>query len=960
MENLDGSIVDGMHAGAAQEHAKVIFQGMFKKVHPSKVPTKFTKFNNNQNNYFYCKMYKHYPELCYCCDHWKANKLGGAQYSTWFCKIFQSQKKEGKQKRHSNSNDGSSNSEDSESESDSEGSKDKSSEVEVVRGKGKGKAPAQPKSHRKKICKSPDDDEKQFFMDSDISFGNNISGDFGGSSGGTPESQTSASNSVKPQPNVSSSIKPQVNTSSSIKPSVNTSGSVEPSVNVSSSVEPSVNVSSSVEPSVNVSSSVEPLVNASSLIKPLVNVSGSVKPQPNASSSVEPQVNTSDSIEPSVNASDSIKPSVNASNFSQHRTSPTGRCEALMGLIPVHLHLRKLASQATYQVMTLSRTHPIQSLMGRHDAPGAHVHWWHINNLGTKAFLVTKSMAVDVAGKLPHLMEAFDADSNEARPSNWIMDAFSNRISFHPRPNGASADEQITLLGVTLLKAKGKEHLAIVVCDSSVPQDSTIQALAVARVWIGDCMVRQTCQASGRATAPDAELHAIWAGISMATAIAGIDHIHVFTDHLPSAEQVVNLRIHSGQWRSLEVCTRLQSWLGADPARRISFISVNSKLKWSIHQNVHDDNIKCKVDDNSQVPQVPTEIIPKKRYLSPVKRTVVIGTASHEELLDTGNKAYCKLLKALHNSCKNCNTLQRHVEVTEQRTWELQDQWWGLWEAHNAIVLKMIEHLRDNNLSINPHTDPDDTKKPSTAQVGSSTKRGKKQPEMEDSNAADEETEDKEPEDKLTVDEAVVALWDENGKLFDPAGMRGVRESMHKMGETGHGIHLADDVNTVMNGAVTNVWSEICEDMPWFWDVKALIGCCPNMVPTGLGNNTMGYDVSILGVAKEAVELSDAPEKMMTSGAEDLGVGGDIEEDEVLSEMGPPDVLSALSSIDGSFNKVDTAIEDLDQKFLDDENLLEGVSDDHSDVEKTTTGRKRKAINKEKPSDVRKPKSKAP
>ncbi|KAJ3553845.1 hypothetical protein NP233_g12554 [Leucocoprinus birnbaumii] len=110
------------------------------------------------------------------------------------------------------------------------------------------------------------------------------------------------------------------------------------------------------------------------------------------------------------------------------RTSPMGGCEALAGLIPVHLHLRKLVLHATYRVMSLSRTHPVRSLMGRQDAPGAHVHRWHINNLGTKAFLATKSMAVDVAGKLPRLMEAFNADSGEACPGNSIMDVFSDRI----------------------------------------------------------------------------------------------------------------------------------------------------------------------------------------------------------------------------------------------------------------------------------------------------------------------------------------------------------------------------------------------------------------------------------------------------------------------------------------------------------------------------------------------------
>ncbi|CAA7271385.1 unnamed protein product [Cyclocybe aegerita] len=46
------------------------------------------------------------------------------------------------------------------------------------------------------------------------------------------------------------------------------------------------------------------------------------------------------------------------------RTSPTGGLEALAGLIPVHLMLKKLATRAVYRVATLSDTHPLRSMMG--------------------------------------------------------------------------------------------------------------------------------------------------------------------------------------------------------------------------------------------------------------------------------------------------------------------------------------------------------------------------------------------------------------------------------------------------------------------------------------------------------------------------------------------------------------------------------------------------------------------
>ncbi|CAA7262567.1 unnamed protein product [Cyclocybe aegerita] len=46
------------------------------------------------------------------------------------------------------------------------------------------------------------------------------------------------------------------------------------------------------------------------------------------------------------------------------RTSPTGGLEALAGLIPVHLMLKKLAMRAVYRIATLSDTHPLHSMMG--------------------------------------------------------------------------------------------------------------------------------------------------------------------------------------------------------------------------------------------------------------------------------------------------------------------------------------------------------------------------------------------------------------------------------------------------------------------------------------------------------------------------------------------------------------------------------------------------------------------
>ena len=71
--------------------------------------------------------------------------------------------------------------------------------------------------------------------------------------------------------------------------------------------------------------------------------------------------------------------------------SPTGGTEALAGLIPVHLHLRKLADRANLRIATLSDTHPIRSLLSKDYVKQAEAHCcsvstWHLL-CGTKSMV---------------------------------------------------------------------------------------------------------------------------------------------------------------------------------------------------------------------------------------------------------------------------------------------------------------------------------------------------------------------------------------------------------------------------------------------------------------------------------------------------------------------------------------------------------------------------------------------
>ncbi|CAA7267563.1 unnamed protein product [Cyclocybe aegerita] len=114
-------------------------------------------------------------------------------------------------------------------------------------------------------------------------------------------------------------------------------------------------------------------------------------------------------------------------------TSPTGSLEALAGLIPVHLMLKKLAMRAVYRVATLLDTHPLRSMMGKgllkRATPDAH-----------SAALMTpamrgkvKSTIMEVDKHVHTLTESFEPFAPEARPGDRLLDRYADRLHFDKR-----------------------------------------------------------------------------------------------------------------------------------------------------------------------------------------------------------------------------------------------------------------------------------------------------------------------------------------------------------------------------------------------------------------------------------------------------------------------------------------------------------------------------------------------
>ncbi|CAA7267579.1 unnamed protein product [Cyclocybe aegerita] len=265
-------------------------------------------------------------------------------------------------------------------------------------------------------------------------------------------------------------------------------------------------------------------------------------------------------------------------------TSPTGGLEALVGLIPVHLMLKKLATHAVYRVATLSDTHPLRSMMGEGLLKRAAPH-------ARSAALMTpamrgkvKSTVMEVDERVHTLTESFEPFAPEARPGDRLLDRYADCLHFDERDPG---QDRRPYLDELIARARADPLTVLAATDGSVPQSNQYQAASAAIIYKGHRELERTCYVSGRVTAPDAELNAISCAVRLAVKQANCQHIMVFTDSMGSAHRAVDPGVHSGQAFSLSVCRALEEWFEEDDLHRITFVYVPSALRWDIHGEAH-------------------------------------------------------------------------------------------------------------------------------------------------------------------------------------------------------------------------------------------------------------------------------------------------------------------------------------------------------------------------------------
>jgi len=261
-------------------------------------------------------------------------------------------------------------------------------------------------------------------------------------------------------------------------------------------------------------------------------------------------------------------------------------------LIPVHLHLRKLADRANLRIATLSDTHPIRLLLSVDYVKEAEVHPCSVSNMTPAMQEKVHGTIMEAEQHHHELTEVFEPCAAENRPGFRLMDRFAAQVSFNDfkinmENEALSVNNRKIELDALIDELKEVENAVYCGTDASLPDNPRHQAASAYLVYRQGDLVHQARYIAGRVTAPDAELYAIRAAVGKAASLPNVETITLFTDSIASARRAVNPSVHSGQGHSLAVCCALEQWF-ANSSRSIKFVMVHSRFKWGPQHEAHE------------------------------------------------------------------------------------------------------------------------------------------------------------------------------------------------------------------------------------------------------------------------------------------------------------------------------------------------------------------------------------
>jgi len=193
------------------------------------------------------------------------------------------------------------------------------------------------------------------------------------------------------------------------------------------------------------------------------------------------------------------------------KTSPTEGLKAITGIIPIKLHLHKLASRSQLRSAILPENHLIKTLMddslNTRYKPPPH----SINTLTDRQKIFVKEHLMDSNNKLYKVFPSFFPLNPEFNPGSKIINIFPDQISFNLANKAKNESSHSQQLDDMTIQSFLSPHMTIVVSDTSIKNDITT---LVSHIHICDQSLVKTVHHTAFVTSTEAELLTIRCGIS--------------------------------------------------------------------------------------------------------------------------------------------------------------------------------------------------------------------------------------------------------------------------------------------------------------------------------------------------------------------------------------------------------------------------------------------------------------
>ena len=272
------------------------------------------------------------------------------------------------------------------------------------------------------------------------------------------------------------------------------------------------------------------------------------------------------------------------------KTSPSEGIKALAGLIPIKLHLQKIARRSLICSFKLPTNHILKNLENDNPPQTKSIISHNIGSLTDRQRSLTKGHIIDSNIKSNGIFPSFSSLDPEFSPGHQIIDIFSNQFSFNlvNKKKGKNHSKICSQeLDEMNLRCSSEPHTALVITDASIKKDITT---SISHTYSFNRPIIKTVHHASFITSTEAELFAIRCGINQASAIDNVSKIVVVTDSIHMARRIFNCDAHPYQIHSAAILKELWSFFSAHESNSIEFWECPSKLRWKLHSEVDKDS----------------------------------------------------------------------------------------------------------------------------------------------------------------------------------------------------------------------------------------------------------------------------------------------------------------------------------------------------------------------------------